>query len=88
MNILNILILGLLLQSCAHTDFYHDGKKIAHFEGDMKGMRLKISEKGAIDWSGDVDHSNATLAQGKAASDKIQATGLAVAASGIVSLLK
>ena len=81
-------IITLLCAACAHTDLYHDGKKVARFEGDMRGMKFCMSENGAFEWSGDIDHSTATLAQGKAAEGKIQASGLAIAASGITALTK
>lgn len=84
-----LLILALaLLTGCAHTDFYRNGQRLAHFEGDMTGMSLRIGADGSVEWSGNVNHSAATLAQGKAASDKLMALGAAVAASGVVAAVK
>lgn len=70
--------------SCAQTTFYKDGKPIAKFQGDMTKMHLTISEKGAIDWKGDVSHSAATIAQ----ATKITNAGTAIGAAGIMTLLK
>lgn len=80
--------LCLAFSACASTTFYRDGKRIARFQGDMANMHFHMSPNGAIDWSGDIDHSTATLAQGKAASDKIAAIGGAVAVSGIMALFR
>lgn len=82
------LILAGCLSSCAHTSFFRDGKEVARFEGDMRNMKFRSLSDGSFEWSGDIDHSSATLAQGKAASDKITAAGAAAAASGIAILLK
>ncbi len=79
----------LLLGSCAHTDLYDsNGKRIARFEGDMTGVSYHRSADGSVDLSGNISHSAATLAQGQAASGKLAATGTALAASGILTLLR
>lgn len=86
-----IAILTLwLLVGCAGSNFYNDrGEKIASFEGDMKNMKFRRLKDGTLEWSADeVSHSTATLAQGKAASDKLSSAGAAVAVSGITTLLK
>lgn len=84
-----ILVLWLLV-GCASTTFYSDrGEKIAELQGDMKNMKFRRLKDGTLEWSADeVSHSAATLAQGKAASDKLSSAGAAVAVSGITSLLK
>lgn len=73
---------------CAHTTIYSDnGKKLAEFQGDMENVKFRRLKNGTTEWSADkVSHSDATLAQGKAASDKLAAGGLA--ASGLLNLLK
>lgn len=88
-----LIIVALLILTfcgCAHTTFYDHGQKIARFEGDMKGNEFKYrSATATIAWrSSDVDHSAATLAQGKAASDKIQSIGAAAAAAGAATFIK
>lgn len=85
-----LVTLPVIFCSCAHTTLWDNGQKIARFEGDMKGNEFTyISKTAEITWRAvDVDHSSATLAQGKAASDKIQAVGAAAAAAGITTFLK
>lgn len=81
-------LLSLLFTSCAHTTFYHEGKPIADFQGDMTNTEFYMSEKGDYWWkSKSVDHSSATLAQGAAASSKINAAGAALGAAGATALL-
>lgn len=80
---------AIVLTGCAQTVFYRDGKPIARFQGDMSGTEYAMTADGAVTWkSSTVDHSTATLAQGEAAAGKIQAAGVAVAASGITRFLK
>lgn len=82
------LLLSLLFSSCAHTSFYHDGKVVADFQGDMVNTEFYMSEKGDYYWkSKSVNHSSATLAQGQAASSKIASVGSALAAAGAATLL-
>lgn len=84
-----IAIIVLLLTNCAGTTFYDRGERIAHYEGDMKNVKFRRYRDGSIEWSADeVNHSAATLAQGKAASDKISSAGAAVAVSGLTSIIK
>lgn len=84
-----IALLVLLLTGCAGSTFYDRGERVAHFEGDMKGMKFRRHTDGTLEWSAtEVSHSAATLAQGKAASDKISSTGAAVAVSGLTAILK
>ncbi len=82
-----LLLLSLFFTSCAHTTFYHDGKPIAEFQGDMVNTEFYMSEKGDYWWKSEtVDHSSATLAQGQAASNKIAAAGTALGAAGATAL--
>jgi len=86
---IRLALLALLFTGCASTTFYRDGQRIARLQGDMRGMTLRISADGSIEWiAADVSHSAATLAQGKAASDKIGAVGAAIGAAGIMALFK
>ena len=71
--------------SCAQTVLYRDGKPLARFQGDMKGVAYR---DGDTSLTGDINHSAATLAQGQAAQGKIDSAGIALAASGLTSLLK
>lgn len=82
----SLILLPLLFSACAQTTLYRDGKVIARFQGDMS----KVSyADGDIHFAADsVNHSAATLAQGEAADSKIKAVGIAVATSGIATLLK
>lgn len=83
------IILVLAFSSCAQTVFYHDGKPVARFQGDMAGMVYSQSKDGSVSWTcTNVSHSTATLAQGSAASDKISHLGTAVAVAGIYALFK
>ncbi len=79
-----VVILTILMLSCAQTTFYKDGRPIAKFQGDMTKMHLTISEDGAIDWKGDVSHSAATIAQ----ATKITNAGTAIGAAGLMTLIK
>lgn len=76
--------------ACAHTDFYdrRTGKRLAHFEGDMTAMTFRVGADGSVEWAGNINHSTPTLAQGKAATDKITAIGGALAASGIMAVFR
>lgn len=79
----------LALNACAHTTFYHNGKRIARFEGDMRDMTFRARADGSFEWTAvDVSHSAATLAQGKAASEKISAAGTAIGAAGVMALFR
>lgn len=82
-----LLLLSILLTACAHTDFYRNGQRIAHFEGDMGPMSFSVAKDGTMTWSGTVSHSAATTAQGQAAANKITAIGAAAAAVGIAALI-
>ncbi len=83
------LIIAVALSGCASTVLYRDGKRIARFDGDMTGVRYAHRADGSCELTGEtIDHSSATLAQGQAASNKIAAAGVAVAASGLTYLLK
>lgn len=83
-------LLCLLLSGCAHTSIYIDGRQVARFEGDMRNTDFSYASGSTrIKWKSEiVDHSSATLAQGKAASDKIQAVGAAAAAAGVMTFIK
>lgn len=89
MKTLLVGIIAFLTLSCATTTLYHNGQKIASFQGDMKDVEYTTSAKGGMTLKAtSIDHSAATLAQGKAASKKISAAGAAIAISGLPSLLK
>ena len=89
MKAFSTLAMILLFSSCAQTVFYHEGKPVARFQGDMTNMTYRQDKDGAISWSSSaVSHSVATLAQGTAASDKIGHLGTAVATAGIMALAK
>lgn len=82
-------IISLFFSSCASTTLYKDGKKIANFQGDMTGVEYHMSQNGDVTWkSTTTNHSTATLAQGAAATSKIQAGGAAIGAAGITALIK
>ncbi len=77
------LLLALPLSNCAHTVFYHEGKKVAQFEGDMTDFNYTRHADGSATWSGrSVSHSAATRAQGEAAAGKINA----LATAGVATL--
>jgi hypothetical protein len=82
MKTLLVGIFAILLMNCATTTLYHNGQKIASFQGDMKDVDYTTSAKGGMTLkASSIDHSAATLAQGKSASDKISAAGAAIAIS-------
>lgn len=87
MKTLSTLILAVLVTSCAHTDFYRNGQRVAHFEGDMTKMQFLMSPAGDIQWAGDINHSSATTAQKAGAQGIVTAAGAAVAISGLTALL-
>lgn len=88
-KIVSLLVAVLLLSNCATTKLYHNGQIVASFQGDMKAVEFSSSPKDGVTLkAASIDHSTATLAQGKAATDKITATGAAIAISGLPGLLK
>jgi hypothetical protein len=77
------LTLTLILAGCAQTVLYspNSGKRLASFQGDMTGSHYA---GGGVTWDvQQVSHSAATLAQGKAASAVIGATGSSVSGAAI-----
>lgn len=67
------LSLGFLLfifSSCARTEFFYQGQRVASFQGDMARVHytMSITTQGVtISWSADtVNHSVATVAEGDA----------------------
>jgi hypothetical protein len=81
------LLFVMMLSGCARTTFYHEGKPVADFQGDMINTEFYLSQSGDYYWkSQSVDHSSATLAQGTAASNKISAAGTALGAAGAATL--
>lgn len=73
-----LIILVLALSGCAHTVLSKDGKPIADFQGNMKNV---VYSNADIRFTADeINHSDATLAQGSSASGKITSTGTALAA--------
>lgn len=84
-----IAVAVIVITGCARTTLYHNGEKIAVFQGDMRNTHYVMSPSGGVRWTADsVDHSKATIAQGTAAAGKLQSAGAAIAASGITMLLK
>jgi len=89
MKQLLIILFAVFQLSCATTTLYRNGEKIAVFQGDMTGVEYTMTADGDVSWkTTTTTHSAATLAQGKAASDKIAAAGAAIAISGIPGLFK
>ena len=76
------ILIAALLSSCAHSDLYEGGKKVAHFEGDMTGLTYRRYADGKVEMSGTINHSNPTIAGGKAGASAI------LSASGLVTLIK
>lgn len=80
------LLAALLLSGCAHTTVFVDGRKVFATQADSENVTYR---NGSTYFHADrLNHSTPTLAQGKAASDKITSTGAAIAASGLVTILK
>jgi len=80
---MKFLPLILLLTSCASTTFYHEGKPLARFQGDMQKVKFTFDEKGTLTWRADtVDHSTPTIAAGKTSAGNLAASGAAIATSG------
>ena len=75
------ILLAALLSSCAHSDLYEKGQRVAHFEGDMTGLTYRRYADGKIEMSGNINHSAATIAAGKAGAGDV------LAASGLVTVL-
>ena len=83
-TLMKFLSLFLLLASCASTTFYHEGKPVARFQGDMTKVKFAFAKDGTFTWSADtVDHSTPTIAAGKTSAGNIAASGAALATSGI-----
>ncbi len=40
-------ILCLLLASCAHTDLYHRGQRVARIQGDVRGLTITAKADGS-----------------------------------------
>lgn len=83
------ILLFLFLTSCARTDFFYNGQKVARFEGDMakSHFTMVVNDKECIiAWDADtVNHSEAT----KADSGRITAAGGVIgSAIGAAVLLK
>jgi len=73
-----LILVSLMSVNCAQTTFFRNGQKIAMFQGDMKDTDFYYSAAGDVIWkSSTVDHSSATIAQGKAAEGKINAIATA-----------
>ena len=84
-----ILFIAFCTIGCAQTTLYRDGRKIFNGQGDMTGMRYVHHADGSCELTSEtIDHSSATLAQGKAAEGKIAAVGTGLAASGLTYLFK
>lgn len=81
------IVICLSLASCAYTAFYEAGRKIAWFQGDMKGMTYHRGPAGEITWSGEIDHSGATEAQGRAARNVLLATSPVITATGLPGMV-
>ena len=86
MKTILIAITAACMVSCAQTVIYRDGKPIARFQGDMKGVRYR---DGDTEFSADaVDHSTATTAQKAGAQSIVTAAGAAIAVSGLTSIIR
>lgn len=73
-----VMLVFMLLSSCASSTFYVDGKRVARMEGDMTEMQFTFIN-GAITFTAEtVDHSSATIAAGKTSAGNIAAVGAAV----------
>jgi hypothetical protein len=88
MKLIRILILfPLLLGGCARTTVWSpEGRRVIRTSGDVAG--LKYAGPNFAFAAEKIDHSTPTLAQGKAASDRLTAAGTAFATSGILTLIK
>ena len=84
-----LIMLLAFATGCAQTTLYRDGRKIFNGQGDMTGLRYVHHADGSCELTSEtIDHSSATLAQGKSAEGKIAAIGTGLAASGLTYLLK
>jgi hypothetical protein len=81
------LAAALLFPACAATTVYENGKKVMSTQADA-GELVFLSAAGSSLKVIGLNHSNPTMAQGKAASDKIGAIGSAAATAGIMTILK
>lgn len=82
------IVFCLLFTGCAYTELRDPstGKRV--FKTQADATNVTISGPNGIYFHADnLNHSNPTLAQGKAASDKIGAYGSAAAAIGVSALL-
>jgi len=84
-TIISIIALGGM--SCTMTTFYQNGKPVARFQGDMKGMTYHRTAAGDVTWTGDIDHSTPTTAHGTAAKKILMASVPAITASGLPGLI-
>lgn len=81
--------LALAFAGCAQTKLTILPDGTLKFRTHADATNLRLTAPGGYTFSADrLDHSTPTLAQGKAASDKLAAGGGAIAASGILALFK
>jgi hypothetical protein len=81
-----LAILLMALTSCARTSFYHNGQKVASFEGDMVHSHYEfvVRKDGSykITWDSDgVSHSEPTRAD----SGRITAAAGIITAAGVAA---
>jgi hypothetical protein len=78
---------AISLTSCAVTVVYEGGKPVMKTQADATNVTFRTGN-GTHFHADTINHSIPTIAQGKAAADKIGAIGSAAAATGIIGLLK
>jgi len=85
MNRLLLVLIAVCCTGCATSTLYSRGVKVAVLQGDLTGSTFHYAADGSIDWTvARVSHSTATRAGGSV----VGTAGSAVAASGILTLLK
>jgi hypothetical protein len=78
-NLLFCCLIVCFASGCASTKVYEDGRIVLHTQADADGITFRTA-KGTYFHADRLKHSDPTLAQGKAASDKFGAlAGLATA---------
>lgn len=78
----------LLCVSCAQTVLYNrEGGRVAVFQGNMTGSEFTMSADGSVSWRvANVNHADATRAQGEAAANKVNAIGTGLVTVGSILL--
>ena len=81
-------IISTLLCQCATTTLFDKGQPIARFQGDMAQISYERNPDGTTKLSGDINHSNPTIAGGRAVTNVTTAAGAAITAGSVTTLLK